>query len=149
VNRPAPVLVCYDGSPGAVRAVEAVGALFPGHPAIVLYVWPGIAAERVRTSAVENVREELIEEVRVAARREAAAVADEGTSLASRAGLEATPLVVETGDRTADAIVRIARKESVAAVVVGRPTRRRRGSLLPGSVSRSVVERSPAPVLVV
>jgi nucleotide-binding universal stress UspA family protein len=144
-----PILVCYDGSLGAERAVDAAGTLFPGRRAIVLYVWPGVAAERVRTTSVEGVRDELIEEVRVAARREAAAVADEGTSLARRAGLEARPLTVETGERVADAIVRIATKESVAAVVIGRPSRTRLGSLLPGSVSRSVVDHCPIPTVVV
>lgn len=142
-----PILVCYDGSPAAVRAVETAGTLFPGRAAIVLYIFEGVAAERVRTTSVENVREELIEEVRVAARREAAAVADEGTSLARRAGLQAKPLTVETGDQTADAIVRVARTKSAAAVVVGRPSRTRRGPLLAGSVSRSVVDHSPIPVV--
>jgi nucleotide-binding universal stress UspA family protein len=94
------------------------------------------------------VREELIEEVRVAARREAAAVAEEGTRLARRAGLEARPLAVEAGDGAADAIVRVATNESAAAVVVGRPSQTRRGSLLPGSVSRSVVDHCPMPVVV-
>jgi nucleotide-binding universal stress UspA family protein len=123
--------------------------LFPGRSAVVLYVWPGIAAGRVRTTSVERVREELIEEVRVGARREAAAVAEEGTSLARRAGLDAKALTVETPDRAADAIVRVATKESAAAVVVGRPSRTRLGSLLPGSVSRSVVDQCPVPVVVV
>jgi nucleotide-binding universal stress UspA family protein len=147
-SRP-PILVCYDGSPSAARAIDAAGTLFPGRPAIVLYVWPGVAAERVRTTSVARVREELIEEVRVAARREAAAVAEEGTALARHAGLEANPLIVETGDRASDAIVRTATKESAAAVVVGRPSRTRLGSLLPGSVSRSVVDNCPVPVVVV
>jgi nucleotide-binding universal stress UspA family protein len=143
------ILVCYDGSPGAARAVDAAGTLFPGRRAILLYVWPGVSAERVRTTPVEGVRDELVEEVRVAARREAAAVADEGTSLARRAGLEAEPLTVETRERVPDAIVRVATKESAAAVVIGRPSRARLGSLLPGSVSRSVVDRCPVPTVVV
>jgi nucleotide-binding universal stress UspA family protein len=94
------------------------------------------------------VREELIEEVRVATRREAAAVADEGTSLARRAGLEATPLAVETQDRAADAIVRVATKESAAAVVMGRPSRTRRVPLRADGVLRNVVDHCPIPVVV-
>jgi nucleotide-binding universal stress UspA family protein len=144
-----PILVCYHGTAGAARGIDAAGTLFPGRPAIVLYVWPGIDAGRVRTTSVEGVREELIEEVRVGARREAAAVADEGTRLARRAGLDAKALTVESPDRAADAIVRVATKESAAAVVVGRPSRTRLGSLLPGSVSRSVADQCPVPVVVV
>jgi nucleotide-binding universal stress UspA family protein len=144
-----PILVCYDGSSSAVRAIDAAGTLFPRCTAVVLYVSPRVAAERVRTTTVERMREELIEEVRVAARREAAAVAEEGTRLARRAGLEASPLTLETGDRTADAIVRAATNESAAAVVLGRPSRTRLGSVLPGGVSRRVVDNCPVPVVVV
>jgi nucleotide-binding universal stress UspA family protein len=123
--------------------------LFRGRPAIVLYVWPGIAADRVQTTAVEIVREELIEEVRVAARREAAAVAEEGTVLARRAGLEARPLLVESGSGAAQAVARVATRESAAAVVVGRRNRTRRGSLLPGKWTRSIVDHCAVPVVVV
>jgi nucleotide-binding universal stress UspA family protein len=144
-----PILVGYDGSACAARAIDAAATLFPGRRAIVLYVASRVVPERVRTASVERVREELIEEVRVAARREAAAVAEEGTHLAWRAGLEAKPLAVETEDGPADAIVRVARNESAAAVVLGRPSRTRLGSLLPGSVSRRVVDHCPVPVVVV
>ena len=95
---PAPLLVCYDGSPAAERAIDGAARLFPGRPAI-LYIFSGVAAQRVRTTSVERVRDELIEEVRVAARREAAAVAEEGTNLARRAGLDAKPLTVETREK--------------------------------------------------
>jgi nucleotide-binding universal stress UspA family protein len=144
-----PILVCYDGSPGSALAIDAAATLLPGRPAIVLYVWSRVAPERVRTTSVERVREELIEEVRVSARREAAAVAEEGTRLARRAGLDARPLAIEAGDGAADAIVRVAAKESAAAVVVRRPSRTRLGSLLPGSVSRRVVDHCSVPVVVV
>ncbi len=115
-----PILLCYDGSADAERAVNSAGTLFPGRPAIVLYVSSDVAAGRVRTTSVEIVREELIEEVRVAARREARAVAEEGTRLAREAGLEARPLTTEAADGIADAIVRIASTESAAAVVTAR-----------------------------
>jgi nucleotide-binding universal stress UspA family protein len=94
------------------------------------------------------VRDELIEEVRVAARREAAAVAEEGTNLALSAGLEAKPLAVETGDRTADAIIRVALKQSVAAVVVGRSSQAR-PRLRAGGVARSIVDHCPIPVVAI
>ena len=100
------------------------------------------------TTPVEVVRRELIEEVGSAVRREANAVAEEGTNLASRAGFEARRLTVEA-DRAADAILRVARNESAAAVVVGSGSRNGLGSLLLGSVSRSVIDNCPVPVVVV
>jgi nucleotide-binding universal stress UspA family protein len=87
--------------------------------------------------------------VRVAARREAAAVAEQGTSLAWHAGLEPRPLVAEAGDGAADAIVGVATERSAAAVIIGRPSRTRLWSPRPASVSRSVVDHCPVPVVVV
>ena len=142
-----PILICYDGSPEASRAVAAAATLFPHRPAVVLYVAPPVAVERVRTTSVAAVRDELIEEVRVAARREAGAIAEEGASRARRAGLDARPLVVEASDAPAETIVRVAIDETAAAVVVGRP-HRTQSALRHGSVSRSVVNRCPLPVVV-
>jgi nucleotide-binding universal stress UspA family protein len=148
-SSPPPIVVCYDGSPAAKRAVDAAGTLFRGQPAVILYAFPGVATKRVRTTSVEAVRDELIEEVRAAARHEAEVVADEGARLAMRAGLDAKPLILETGGRVADAVIPIAKKESAVAIVVGLPSRSRRGLLRPGSVSRDVVARCPLPVVVV
>ena len=38
-----PILLCYDSSDGARRAIEVAGALFPGRKAVVLHVWSPIA----------------------------------------------------------------------------------------------------------
>ena len=84
-SRP-PILICYDGSPGAKQALDAAGTLCTGQTAIVLHVWSGQAAERAVHYPVEAVRRELIEEVRSAARRDATAIAAEGTRRALRAG---------------------------------------------------------------
>jgi nucleotide-binding universal stress UspA family protein len=143
-----PILLCYDGSTGAARAVEAAGALFPGHAAFVFYVYSPVVVERVRTTPVAAVRDELVEEVRAAARREAAALAEKGASLARAAGLDARPLAAEADDVVAEAIVRTAIERSAAAVVVGRPRRTRR-ALRPGAVSRRIIDQCPVPVVVV
>ena len=38
-----PILICYDGSEGAQRAIETATDLFPGRKAIVLHVWSPVA----------------------------------------------------------------------------------------------------------
>ena len=38
-----PIMLCYDRSDGARRAIEVAGALFPGREAVVLHVWSPIA----------------------------------------------------------------------------------------------------------
>lgn len=142
-----PILVCYDGSADAARAINSAATLFPGRPAIVLYVSSKVNAGRLRTTSVEVVREELIEEVRVAARCEASAVAEEGARLARDAGLEARPLMTKAADGTAEAIVKIASTESAAAVVVGRPSRRGLGAHVTRGVARKVLDHCPVPVI--
>jgi nucleotide-binding universal stress UspA family protein len=142
-----PILLCYDGSPGSRRAVRAAGALFPGHASIVLHVYARVGLDRIRTTSVTAVRDELVEEVRVAARREATAVAQEGAVLGREAGLDARPLAVENEHDAAEAIVRVAIEQSAAAVVVGRPSRTRR-ALRPAAVSRAVLDQCPLPVVV-
>jgi nucleotide-binding universal stress UspA family protein len=143
-----PILLCYDGSPEAARAVEVAGALFPGRAAIVLYVPAPVAVERIRTTPIVAVREELVEEVRAATRREAAALAQEGADLARDAGLDATPLVIEADEGPVGVILRVAVEGRAAAVVVGRPTRPRR-VLRSGTVLRSIVDRCPLPVVII
>jgi hypothetical protein len=39
-----PILVCYDHSAGARRAIETAVALFPARAAVVLHVWSPVAA---------------------------------------------------------------------------------------------------------
>lgn len=152
MNKPRPpILICYDGSPGAAQAITTAGTLCPGSPAIVLHVWSGAAAEHIRIpgDGTEAEQRELTEDIRSAAHRHATAVATEGTQLAHDAGLDATPLTEEAEDDPANAIMRVAAKESAAAVVIGRTSRTRLGHLLPGSVSRHIINHSPAPVVLV
>jgi nucleotide-binding universal stress UspA family protein len=143
-----PILVCYDGSPGAARAMDAAGTLFPRHPAIVLYVSSRALQSGFAQRPSSPCGRSCSRKCGVAARLEAAAVVAEGASLARRVGLDARPLTVETGDGAADVIVGVAAKESAAAVVVGLPSRTRRGPL-PGSASRRIVDRCPVPVVLV
>jgi nucleotide-binding universal stress UspA family protein len=143
-----PILLGYDGSPRALRAVDAAGTLFTDRPVIVLYVASRVAVERVRTTSVAAVRDELIEEVRVAARREAATIAEEGASRARAAGLEAHSLVSMAENTVAETIVRVAIEESAAAVMIGRPQRARR-AFRAGGVFRGVLDRCPLPVVVI
>lgn len=119
-----PVVVCYDGSPDAVRAIEATGRLFPGRPAVILYLSFGSAGERVHTTPVTGIREERVEEVRVAARHEAATLVQQGTQLALAVGLTTTGSHRDHGESCRSGGSKVA-EESAVAAVAGRPARRR------------------------
>jgi nucleotide-binding universal stress UspA family protein len=143
-----PILLCYDGSPQALRTLDAAATLFPDRPAIVLFVSSRVAVERVRTTSVAAVRDELIQEVRVAAQREAATIAEEGASRARAAGLDARPVVSVAETSAADTIVRVAIEESAAALMIGRP-QRTRPAFRSGGLFGGVLDRCPLPVVVI
>lgn len=145
-SRP-PIIVCYDGSSGAVRAVDIAGRLFAGNTAIVLNVFSTAGAEHLHTTSVDGQRHELIEEVRVAARHDAASVADEGARLARDAGLKARPLAVPSEDGAANTIIRVASKESAAAIVILRTHRTGLRRLLRRSLSCRLLHKSPMPII--
>ncbi|MBF6169696.1 hypothetical protein IU486_34005 [Streptomyces gardneri] len=93
----------------------------------------------------ETLRQELIEEVRSAARHDAIAVAEEGARLAKEAGLEATVRTVERADSPAVAILEVPATEPVAAVVIGRT--HRKGPVRAGhKPADKGFDRRPAPI---
>ena len=67
-----PILLCYDGSPGAKHAIEEAGALFPGHEVVVLHVWSPIALVLSRYGGVTTpptFDDQEIRQAAIAARR--------------------------------------------------------------------------------
>jgi nucleotide-binding universal stress UspA family protein len=120
----APVLIAYDGSDTARRAVQEAGKLFGSRQVLVVTVWePGLAyeAEVPITDLdmpavpvdIEGARE-LADEVKVA-----------------------------------DTVVELARKRGVAAIVVGSRGLRGLRARLEGSTSNAVLRHAPCPVVVV
>jgi nucleotide-binding universal stress UspA family protein len=151
----APILIAYDGSDAARRAVEEAGRLFQGHEVLVVTVWePALAFESAMPTAglemepvpvdVEGALE-IEEELRERARGTAKA----GAELARTAGLEAKGLAVADEVHVADAITGLAGKRDVAAIVVGSRGLRGLRARLEGSTSQAVVKDAPCPVLVV
>jgi len=141
-----PILLCYDRSIGSCRAVEAAGALFPGHAAIVLHVWSHAA---VRAGVYGTARESAAPHANDV-EQAAMLLAEEGGRLAVDSGLVATAAIASAGfEATWHAILGVAEQHGVELIVVGTrglPTLR---SLLLGSVSHGVVQHAPCPVLVV
>ena len=105
----APILICYDRSPGATRAIEHAGSLFPGSRALILTIWSfpvEIAAFGLGAAAVYS---------EDAQRDEAATCAAEGCEVAREAGLIASP-VTASGNRdgTWRSILEVADDETCA-----------------------------------
>jgi nucleotide-binding universal stress UspA family protein len=145
-----PLLLCYDGSPDSIEAIELAGELIGGGPALVLYVWlpPSVLLLAGRMVADDHPLAPAIKEFDSAAAKEAEHTAAAGAELASRAGFEATPLTERAAHGTWRAIVKVADERNARAVIVGSHGRSAAASAVLGSVSHGVVSHCRRPVLV-
>jgi nucleotide-binding universal stress UspA family protein len=151
----APVLIAYDGSDTARHAVREAAKLLGSREVLVVTIWePALAYESSMPTAglemppvpvdVEGARE-LEEELHERAR----GTAQEGAELARSVGLQAKGLAVADEVHVADAIIDVARKRAVAAIVVGSRGLKGLRARLEGSTSNAVVKHAPCPVVVV
>ena len=154
MNATAPVLIAYDGSDTARRAVHDAAELFGSRQALVMTVWePGLAYKVIAPGPVdlgpEPVDPAAAQEVDDASQAHADRVAEEGAELAKSLGLRAEALSVADETNVADAIVELARKRGVAAVVVGSRGLSGLRARLEGSTSNAVAKHASCPVLLV
>jgi nucleotide-binding universal stress UspA family protein len=141
-----PILICYDNSDGARRAIETAGALFPGRTAIVLHVWSPITVIAAAYGGMVTLPA-YDDAVMQAA---AAKLADEGVARALEAGLHARPAVAEcTYEGAAHAILRAAEQHGAGVIVLGARGLSGFRSLILGSVSHGVAQHARLPVLIV
>jgi len=146
-----PVLIAYDGSAPARRAVEEAAILFPGATAVVVTVWrsAGDAAAIARAGMPEGIRADAVRTLDRAEEEAASATAAGGADAARTAGLDASPLVLRAAPSVWGSVVRLADEHAARAVVVGSRGRSGLHSALLGSVSNAVVHHCRRPVVVV
>ncbi len=149
--RPGPVLIAYDGTAAAERALRETSELLPGRKALVVVVYKtGLVFELVELPAglppapldlrtALEIDQSLLE----AARRGA----EQAAATARELGLEAEPLVVtEDAEIPVDeTLVSLARERDAQVVIVGA---HKHGPIL-GRITRGVVRNAPCPALVV
>jgi nucleotide-binding universal stress UspA family protein len=140
-----PILICYDGSAGARRAVHAAASLFETRRAIVLDVAPVLTAAESYAVMASPFGAPEIEQLNTA---EALARATEGADLARAAGLEAEPRSV-LAQPTWEGIRDVAEEVDAAVIVIGSRGLHGVRERFEGSVSHEVAEHSGRPVLVV
>jgi nucleotide-binding universal stress UspA family protein len=141
----APVLICYDGSDDARRAISVTAGILGPRSAVVLDVEPVLTPAEsyaVMASAATGVEFEGLNA------REGLARADEGAALARAAGFDAVPrsaLAAETWEGVLD----VADEVDAAAIVIGSHGTSGVRALIEGSVSHDVARHSRRPLLVV
>ena len=148
--RDRPILLCYDGSPDAARAIEQAAELTGGGPAVVLYVWlpPSSLLLAGKIVAEDHPLSAAIAEFDGTARAEAQKIAAKGVELASKAGFDATPAAERAARGIWRAIVKVADDCDARAVVVGSHGHSPAASAVLGSTSHGVVNHCRRPVLV-
>src|SRR4051795_1840999 len=124
-----PVLISYDGSEIAQRALRHAAELFPGRPAVVATVWePGLAlmggwaAPDPAGSAFPTAMTtdfDRVDQVDRAQEDHAERIAADGTKLAGSLGLPAEPHVVADEVDVADTLLDLAREVDAAVIVAG------------------------------
>ena len=161
MNSTAPVLIGYDGSDAARRAIHETAKLFGSRRALVLTVWeptlPYQLAEKVGwvpgspdLAPPPVVDVEVAHEIDDNLQAQAHRIAEHGAELARSLGLQAEALVVADEDiNVADTIVGMARERDVAAIVIGSRGLTGLRARLEGSTLSAVLKHSPCPVLTV
>ncbi|MGA2013101.1 MAG: universal stress protein [Solirubrobacteraceae bacterium] len=143
------ILLCYDGSPDAVRAIDVAGDLFDGREAIVLTIWEGFSEVLTRAGAGLAAAPLNFEEIDASNRSSANEQAQEGARRARSAGLDAHARVAESGTTIWETVLDQAEATGAEAIVLGSRGLTGVKSMLLGSVSHAVLQHADRPVVVV
>jgi nucleotide-binding universal stress UspA family protein len=141
----APILICYDGSSGADRAIEAAATLLGPGRAVVLDIAPPVTAAESVALASSVVPGNAFEELNEA---QAGQVAGRGADIARASGFDA-----EARDALAaptwEGIVDVAAELDAPVIVIGSRGLSGLREILDGSLSHQVAEHAGRPVLIV
>jgi nucleotide-binding universal stress UspA family protein len=141
-----PLLIAYDGSEPARRAITAARALVEeGRAVVLLYVYK--PTER-STGVAQGMTGGRID-APVASEPEAHDVLEEGAAAAREAGFSVEARLVAADKPTGQIIVQTAEELGAPAIVMGQRGHSGLKSVLLGSVSRDVVTADHRPVLLV
>jgi len=147
-----PLLICFDDSDEARRAIDVAGCLFPGARATVLHLWWSLEstrAYRYSLAGATGALEEQMDALEGAGGEVAGRTAERGAELARQAGLEAEPLAIEVDGEPHEIVDRAAEDLDAALVVVGSRGLGPIQSMALGGFSRALMHNCRRPVLVV
>ncbi|MHA6794408.1 universal stress protein [Pseudonocardia bannensis] len=154
--RSGPVLIGFDGTPAAERALREAGELLaPRHALVVVVmeigrvfaatVGPLMTASIPVTETEIRTAMEYEKEALQAARR----LAEKGAAMAQEAGFDAQGLVVADDASVPATLLRLAEERDAPVLVLGAHRHSALSELLMGSTARELLKRADRPVLVV
>jgi nucleotide-binding universal stress UspA family protein len=139
-----PMLICYDGSEDARRALAAAGDLLEHRHAVVLEVTPPLTAEEEEAALFTPVIPDNVE-VRV---RDVRRITRRGAKLARAEGLDAEDRVAVAAPIW-QGVVEVADEIDAAVIVMGSRGLSGAREVFEGSLSHDLMRHAGRPVLVV
>ena len=140
-----PVLICYDGSADADRAIEAAAALLGARRAVVVDIGPTLTAAESVAALSSVVPGTAFEDLNMNSALEKARA---GAGRAREAGFKAEPRA-ELVEPVWEGIVDVADEIDAAVIVLGSRGLKGIRERFEGSVSHEVAEHAGRPVLIV
>ena len=144
-----PLILCYDGSPGARDAIQHAAGLFPGRRALVLTAWEPVAVPGSLGMGGEAAPMVDFAELDRAAAERGGDRADEGVRIARSVGLQAEAMPVKATGPIWKTILEIADRHDAATIVMGSRGLAGLRAMFLGSVSGAVVHHADRPTLIV
>jgi nucleotide-binding universal stress UspA family protein len=139
-----PILICYDGSESAHRAIDAAAELLTQRNAVVLDVGPAITAAESLATLSPVTPGAAFEELNLAQAEQTARV---GVERARRAGFDAAGRS-EVGAPTWEAIVDVADELDASVIVLGTRAFHGLREAFEGSTAHEVAEHAGRPLLI-
>ena len=141
-----PVVVAYDGSPDADRAVRTVAEVFQGRPVVIATAW--VKVTRLGPSEIWTTASDP--ETDAAGAKRADETAERGVQLARDCGVaDASKRVESEGGRLWQSILDVADDVEASAIIVGATGHSAIAEKMLGSVSRAIAQHAERPVLIV
>jgi nucleotide-binding universal stress UspA family protein len=138
------MILCWDGSDGAERAIGYAARLVGGgRPGIVLFAFVPTESGRGVLGGLSG------PDAPIMSPPEADDLVERGVEVARAAGFEPEPLLLNAEHKTSRIIVYLADERDAALIVMGQRRRSGVGTLILGSVAREVLGAQHRPVLLV
>jgi nucleotide-binding universal stress UspA family protein len=140
-----PILICYDGSDNAARAIRAAATLLGSRRAVVLDIAPPLTGAESVAAVSSVVPGSAFEDLNTA---QADQVAGKGADIARAAGFDAEARGVLAAP-TWEGIVDVADELDTPVIVIGSRGLSGLREILEGSLSHQIAEHAGRPVMIV
>jgi nucleotide-binding universal stress UspA family protein len=151
-----PVIIGFDGTRAALRALDEAAPLLSGQQVLVIVVWEGGRAFDFAGNASHTLGYPVASldlsgafAADQAAYEAAVRLAERGAQLAESAGLTAEALAIADDATVAETLLRLAAERDARAIVLGSHSHSRVSEIVFGTTTREILRHADCPVIVV